>query len=230
MGMFFAPLKLNVYFLVLTYDRGVCSMLMIKDGGISCSETNADMFPWKMNFSSAKNWREGTTFPVLPLRLLHVSFSNTPLANLSVNTRSPPYSFKKFGLFALIIPFAIIMSWHLLIILPGWLLLMIPPAILVPNEMCLSFLAYQSLTGWVFQFSWFFSVITLLLPGANCGSDKRIFRIFSSELFNCWSSTKMSCVQANFFLNPCRNFDLIFSRALVWVLHLLFNFSKFSQK
>ena len=32
MGMFFAPLKLNVYFPVLTYDRGVWSMLMIKDG------------------------------------------------------------------------------------------------------------------------------------------------------------------------------------------------------
>ena len=35
MGMFFAPLKLNVYFHVLTYDRGVWVMLMIKDGGIS---------------------------------------------------------------------------------------------------------------------------------------------------------------------------------------------------
>ena len=203
-------------------------LMMIKDGGISCSETNADMFPWKVNFFSAKNWREGTTFPVLPLRLLHISFSNTPLANLSVNTRSPPYSFKRFGLFALTITVAIIMSWRLLIILSGWLLLMIPPAILVPNEMSLTFLAYQSLTGWVVQFSWFSPVIiiTLLLPGVNCGSDKRVFRIFSSELFKCWSSTKISCVQANFFLNPCRNFDLIFFWVLVCLLHFLFNLSK----
>ena len=44
MGMFFAPWKLNVYFPILTYDRGAWSMLMIKDGGISCSETNAGMF------------------------------------------------------------------------------------------------------------------------------------------------------------------------------------------
>ena len=45
-------------------------MLMIKDGGISCSETNTDV-SLKKNFSSAKNWGEGSTFPVIPLRLLH---------------------------------------------------------------------------------------------------------------------------------------------------------------
>ena len=34
MRMFFVPWRLNVYFPILTYDRGVWSMLMIKDGGI----------------------------------------------------------------------------------------------------------------------------------------------------------------------------------------------------
>ena len=85
-------------------------MLMIKDGEIPCYETNVDMFLLKVNFSSAKNWREGSTFPVISLRLLHVSFSNTLLAHLSVNTRSSPYSFKRFGLFAVTFSVAILMS------------------------------------------------------------------------------------------------------------------------
>ena len=83
-----------------------------------------------MNFSSAKNWGEGSTFPVVPLRLFRVSFSNTPLAHLSVNTRWPPYSFKRFGLFTLTTPVAMLTSWRLL---------MTPPVILVPNAMSLTF-------------------------------------------------------------------------------------------
>ena len=101
---------------------------MIKDEGTSCSETNTDMFLWKVNFPLAKNWGEGSTFQVVPLRLLHVSFSNSPLAYISVNIRSPPYSFKRFGLFALTNHVAILMS-----------LLMIPPEILAPNAMSLTF-------------------------------------------------------------------------------------------
>ena len=66
-----------------------------------------------------KNWVEGSTFPVVPLRLLRVSFSNTPLAHLSIYTRSPLYSFKRFRLFALITPVAILISWHLLMTPPN---------------------------------------------------------------------------------------------------------------
>ena len=43
----------------------------------------------KKNFSSAKHWGEGSSFPVVPLCLLHVSFPNTPLSHISGNTRSP---------------------------------------------------------------------------------------------------------------------------------------------
>ena len=43
--------------------------------------------------------------------------------------------------------------------------------------------------------------IALLLPSVNCCSDKRISQIFSSKLFNSWSSIKIFCIQANFFLN-----------------------------
>ena len=90
MGMFFKPLKLKVYFPVLTYDRGVWSKLIIKDGRISYSETNADMFLWKVNFSSAKNCGEGFTYPTVPLLLLTGRFSNTHFSHLSVKIRSPP--------------------------------------------------------------------------------------------------------------------------------------------
>ena len=130
MRMFFAPLKLKVYFSVLTYDRRVWSMLMIKDGAILCWETNADMFLWKVKFSSTKNWGEESTFLVEPLSLLHLSFPNTPLDHLLVNTRSPSYYFKRFGLFALTTPVAILMSWHFL---------MTPWAIHVPIAMSLTF-------------------------------------------------------------------------------------------
>ena len=219
MGMFFAFLKLNMYFPLLTYNRGVWSMLMIKAGVISCSETNADMFLWKVNFSSAENCGEGSTFPVVLLRLLYISFSSTPLAHLSVNTRSPPYSFKKFGLFALTTLAAILMNWRLL---------MTPPPILVPNVMSLTFFSIpeSNRLGLPIPLITVQSSSLLLLPGVNCGSDKRIFRIFSGELFNSWSSTKISYIQANFFLNLRRNFYLLFLRALVRHLHLLFSVSK----
>ena len=62
--------------------------------------------------------------------IFHKNFSNTHLACLSVNTSSPPYSFKGFGLFALTTPVAILISRRLL---------MVPPAILVPNTMSLAF-------------------------------------------------------------------------------------------
>ena len=61
-------------------------------------------------------------------------FSNTALAYLSVNTRSQPYYFKRFRLFALTTPVAILMSWRLL---------MTPPAILVPKGMSLTFFSIQ---------------------------------------------------------------------------------------
>ena len=42
--------------------------------------------------------------------LLHVSFSNTSLAHLSISPRSPPYLFKRLGLFALTTSVAILMT------------------------------------------------------------------------------------------------------------------------
>ena len=110
---------------------GICSMSMIKDGEISCSETNADMFLWKVNFSSAKNWGSDLiyffsgTFALAPRK-----FFQHCLAYLSFNTRLSPYSFEIFGLFALTTPVAILMTWHLLITLPD---------ILVPIAVPLAF-------------------------------------------------------------------------------------------
>ena len=219
MGMFFAPLKLNLYFPVLTFNRGVWSMLIIKDGGISCPGTNPDMFLWKVNFSLAKNWWEGSTFPVVPLCLLHVFFSNTPLTHLSVNTRSPPYSFKRLGLFALTTPVTILMSYAC-----WWF-----PSPSRSQRNVFNFFYHTRVcqvgssnsldNGLV-------TIIAILLQGVNCGSDRRIFRIFSRELFNCWNSDKIPCIQANFSLNLCRNFYLMFFRPFLCLLHLLFRVSK----
>ena len=73
------------------------------------------MFLWEQKFSSAKNWGEGSTFPVVPSRLLHLNFSNTPLAPFSVNIRSSPKSFERVGFFALTKPVATLKSCCLLI-------------------------------------------------------------------------------------------------------------------
>ena len=85
-----------------------------KYGGILCSFTTANMFLWELKFSSAKNWGEGSTFPVVPSRLLHLNFSNTPLAHFSVNIRSSPKSFERVGFFALTKPAATLKSCCLL--------------------------------------------------------------------------------------------------------------------
>ena len=62
------------------------------------------------------------------------------------------------------------------------------PAVLVPNAISLTFFQHTR----VYQAGSSNSldngpvtIIALLLSGVNCDSDKRIFRIFSSELFNC---------------------------------------------
>ena len=221
MGMSFAPLKLNAYFPVLKYDRGVWSMLMIKDRGMSCSKTNADMFLWKVNFSSAKSWGEGSTFPVISLRLLHVSFSNTALAYLSVNTRSPPYYFKRYGLFALTTPVAILMSWRLL---------MTPPAILVPKAMSLTFFSIQEsnrlglpillVTVRSPSLHFFFQGLTAVLIKKYFWYLVLIFLMAEAV------PKSLTYRQSKFFLDLCRNFDLMFFWALVCLLHLLCSESK----
>ena len=137
MGIVFAALKLNLYFLLLTCGREVWSMLIIKDEGISCSETQCWYVSLKSELFFGQKLGEGSTFPVLPLHLLHVSFPNTPLTHLLVNTRSPPYSFKRFVLFALTTTVALLMSLHLL---------MTPPAIFVPNAMSLTFFSIPEFT------------------------------------------------------------------------------------
>ena len=58
MGMFFAPLKLNVYFPVLTYDRGVWSMLITKDGGYHVQKPMLICFSEKWTFLRLKTGRK----------------------------------------------------------------------------------------------------------------------------------------------------------------------------
>ena len=54
----------------------------------------------KGDFSSAKNWAEGSTFPVIAFRLTPSTDFKTPLAQLPVNIIQPPNSKRLFGSFA----------------------------------------------------------------------------------------------------------------------------------
>ena len=163
------------------------------------------MFLWKVNFSSAKNWGEGSTFPVIYLPLLHVSFYNTALAYLSVNTRPPPYYFKRFGLFALPTPVAILMSWRLL---------MTPPAILVPKAMSLTFFSIQEsnrlglpmllVTVRSPSLHFFFQGLTAVLI------KKYFWYLVLIFLMTEAVPKSLTYRPGNFFLDLCRNFDLIF--------------------
>ena len=121
---------------------------------------------------------KGSTFPVLPLRLLHVSFPNTPLAHLLVNTTtSPPYSFKRFRLFALTTLVVILMRY----------LLMTHPAILVPNAMSLTFFSIPEsnrldlpvllITVQLPSLHFFFQVLTVVLTKEYFGYLIRNFLI-----------------------------------------------------
>ena len=214
MGMFFVPLKLNVYF--PTWEFDLCQWS--KMGRYRVQKPILICFSEKWIFLRLKTggviW---STFPAVPLRLLHVRFPNTALAHLSFNTRSPPYSFKIFGLFAVTTPVAIIGTWHLLMTLP---------AILVPSAVSLAFFSIPESN----KLSLPILLKTVQSPSLHFffqrGSDKRMFQTFSSKLFNCWSSVKPSCIQPNSFLNLRRNFDLVFFRALVCLLNLLFSISK----
>ena len=61
---------------------------------------------WKVNFCSARNWREGSTLPVVRLRLPQFDLVRIPLAHRSVNFTVLPNSFRVPELFTLITPLA----------------------------------------------------------------------------------------------------------------------------
>ena len=65
----FKPLKLKVYFPGDTYDKRVWLIFKTNESRISWRNTAVDTALWKVNFSSAKNYDEGSALPVVPLSL-----------------------------------------------------------------------------------------------------------------------------------------------------------------
>ena len=53
---------------------------------------------WKVNFSSKRNWAEGSIFPVVPFGLHHSMPRRIPLAHRFVRFTVPPYSTRISGL------------------------------------------------------------------------------------------------------------------------------------
>ena len=78
-----------------------CYNMLVKLWGT----TTTDIVFSKVNLSSAKNWGDASTLPVVLLRLLHFSCFSTSLAQRSVRSKLPLNSFNASGLFTLTTPF-----------------------------------------------------------------------------------------------------------------------------
>ena len=186
---------------------------------MSCSEMAADIARWNVNFSSARNWGDGSTFPVVPLRFVHSIFVSTCLAHWSVKFKGPPYSSKAFGSFALMTPFATLRICFLFIT---------PPAALVPiavfnffDQIFTKDIRSSSLVenGFVLRFSF---------PGVNSCSIECIFLILRRKLFDCRCSPINICVRPYFFLYFFRYTFLVFVRTTTRFLYFIFHKSYLS--
>ena len=130
-GTFFNPLKLKVYCPGDAEDKGVWSMFKTRKFRISWLDIAVDIVRWKVNFSSARNWGEGSVLPVVPFRLEQFKSDRTFLAYWFVSSTVPPNSFRMLGLFALTTPFVTFTIYLLLITSSAWR---------VPIAMSLTFL------------------------------------------------------------------------------------------
>ena len=74
---------------------GVWSRLRARADGTSLSNITYEIFLWNVNFSSSRNFLEGSTFPVVPFLLVQFIDFKTLRAQFSVNSRPPPNSFNK---------------------------------------------------------------------------------------------------------------------------------------
>ena len=126
----FCSSEIKVYFSGDTYAKGVWLIFKTSECGISWRDTAADMTLSKVNPYSARNWSEGSTLPVVPLRLLQFNLVRIPLAHRSANSTVTPNFFRIPGLFALITPLALFKIC---------ILLLTPLSYRVPIAMSLTF-------------------------------------------------------------------------------------------
>ena len=76
-------------------EKGVWSRLRARADGTSWSNITSEIFLWKVNFSSSKNFLEGFTFSVVPFLLVQLIDLETLWTQFSVNSRPLPNSFNK---------------------------------------------------------------------------------------------------------------------------------------
>ena len=95
MGTFFDPFDEKCIPTGRDIRRGVRTRLRTRADGTSWSDITFEIFLWKVNFSSSRNFLEGSTFPVVPFLLVQFIDFKTLRAQFSVNSRPPPNSFNK---------------------------------------------------------------------------------------------------------------------------------------
>ena len=147
-------------------------MLKTRKFGISWLDIAVDIARWKINFSSARNWGEGSILPVVPFRFDQFKSDRTLLAYQFVCSTVNRNSFRMSELFALKIPFAIFTIC---------LLLITPPAWRVPIAIYLTFLIWLS--------SKRFGLPTFLKTKLSPPVLHLFFQLFTKVLINVNSDT-----------------------------------------
>ena len=93
---------------------------MISSLGISCSKITPEIFFWKVNFSSKRNYcLDGSIFRVVPFLLVQFIDLMTHRAQSLVISKEPPFSFNNVGLFDLTTPLPIAITMRRLITVPA---------------------------------------------------------------------------------------------------------------
>ena len=85
MGNFFYPVDEKVYFLEETYERRVWTSLGTNSDGMIL-----EIFLWEVDFSSSRNWLEGSIFLDIPFRLVQFMDFKTLRAQFSAGSRPLP--------------------------------------------------------------------------------------------------------------------------------------------
>ena len=129
-GTCLLPLKWNKYFPGETQHKGVWSKFMTRSDGISSSWMAFAIAFWKVNFSSARSWADGSTLPVVDLLFEQFRLFKTLLAQPSVSVIVPPRFLSIYVLYILITPFPMFINCCLS---------MTPPDIPAPKAISFTF-------------------------------------------------------------------------------------------
>ena len=92
---------------------------MISSLRISYSKVTPEIFFWKVDFSSKRNYLDASIFLVVPFLLIQFIDLMNPRAQSSFNSKEPPFSFNNVRLFDLTTPLPIATTMRRLIAVPA---------------------------------------------------------------------------------------------------------------